>query len=84
MAANSQDYGSLPENVPTSAPKSSKRAIASVVVAVMLFAGAAVLNKTATAPAALAAHDGSGVTWDCEAPNAYELTSQVSLQKQCI
>jgi len=62
MAANSQDYGSLPEIMPTSAPKSSKRAIASVVVAVMLFAAAATFNsKTATAPTALAAYDGSGV-----------------------
>ena len=61
MAANSQDYGSLPEIMPTSAPK-SKRAIASVVVAVMLFAAAARFNsKTATAPTALAAYDGSGV-----------------------
>ena len=64
MAANSQDYGSLPEIMPTSAPKSSKRAIASVVVAVMLFAAAAAAmfnSKTATAPTALAAYDGSGV-----------------------
>ena len=64
MAVNSQDYGSLPEIMPTSAPKSSKRAIASVVVAVMLFAAGAAAtfkSKTATAPAALAAYDGSGV-----------------------
>ena len=66
MAANSQNYGSLPEIVPTSAPKTSKRrAIASVAVAVMMFAaGAAALNSktTATAPAALVEYDGSGVT----------------------
>ena len=66
MAANSQDYGALPEIMPTSAPKSSKkRALASVVVAVMLFAtaaAAALSSKTAvTAPTALAAYDGSGV-----------------------
>ena len=65
MAANSQNYGSLPEIMPTSAPKASKmRAIASVAVAVMMFAaGAAALNSktTATAPAALVEYDGSGV-----------------------
>ena len=66
MAANSQNYGSLPEMMPTSAPKTSKRrAIASVAVAVMLFstaAAAALSSKTAvTAPTALAAYDGSGV-----------------------
>ena len=74
MAANSQNYGSLPEMMPTSAPKTSKRrAIASVAVAVMMFAaGAAALNSktTATAPAALAAYDGSGVTWDCAVPDS--------------
>ena len=74
MAANSQNYGSLPEIMPTSAPKTSKRrAIASVAVAVMMFAaGAAALNSktTATAPAALAAYDGSGVTWDCAVPDS--------------
>jgi len=62
MAANSQDYGSLPEA--HSPPKSSKRAMASVVAAAMLLAaaGAAALNfKTTAAPAALAAYDGSGV-----------------------
>ena len=66
MAANSQDYGSLPEAV--SPPKSSKRAMASVVAAFMMFAAgaAAALNsKTATAPAALAAYDGSGVRSPC-------------------
>ena len=61
MAANSQNYGSLPEIVPTSAPKTSKRrAIASVAVAVMMFAaGAAALNSktTVAAPTALAAYD---------------------------
>ncbi len=59
MAANSQDYGSLPENMMSTTPKSSKkRALASVGVAVMMMfaAGAAALNsKTATAPTALAA-----------------------------
>ena len=74
MAANSQNYGSLPEIVPTSAPKTSKRrAIASVAVAVMMFAaGAAALSSktTATAPAALVEYDGSGVTWDCAVPDS--------------
>ena len=68
MAANSQGYGSL------TTPKSSKkRALASVGVAVMMMfaAGAAALNsKTATAPAALAAYDGSGVAWDCAVPDS--------------
>ncbi|CAH0372322.1 unnamed protein product [Pelagomonas calceolata] len=47
--------------------------MASVVAAVMLLAaaGAAALNfKTATAPTALAAYDGSGVTWDCAVPDS--------------
>ena len=69
MAANSQGYGSL------TTPKSSKkRALASVGVAVMMMfaAGAAALasKTTATAPAALAAYDGSGVTWDCAVPDS--------------
>ena len=71
MAAN---YGSLPENMISTTPKSSKkRALASVGVAVMMMfaAGAAALNsKTATAPAALAAYDGSGVAWDCAVPDS--------------
>ena len=79
MAANSQNYGSLPEIMPTSAPKTSKRrAIASVAVAVMMFAaGAAALNSktTATAPAALVEYDGSGVTWDCAVPDSQVATS---------
>ena len=79
MAANSQDYGSLPEAV--SPPKSSKRAMASVVAAVMMFAAgvAALTSKTTVAaPTALlggTAYDGSGVTWDCSAINSYVAAS---------
>ena len=69
MAAVSTDYGSTTSPEDLSPLKSSKRALASVVVAVLLFAaaGAAALNSktTATAPTALlggTAYDGSGVT----------------------
>ena len=65
MATKPNDYGSLPEDKSPPIPKTlSKRALASAVVAVMLFAAAAAAtfnSKTATAPAALAAYDGSGV-----------------------
>ena len=64
MAANSQNYGSLPEDKSATPKSSQRRAIASVVVAMMLFAAAAAsaLNsKTTAAPTALAAYDGSGV-----------------------
>ena len=55
MAANSQNYGSLPEIVPTSAPKTSKRrAIASVAVAVMMAQRALRGTSAAGEPEALA------------------------------
>ena len=55
MAANSQNYGSLPEIMPTSAPKTSKRrAIASVAVAVMMAQRALRGTSAALEPEALA------------------------------
>lgn len=49
--------------------------VAIALVAGVLFAGAALNSKTATAPAALAAYEGSGVTWDCGAPDSYVAAS---------
>ena len=69
-------YETIPkesEPLVAAAPKESKRASAIVVAAVLMMfaAGAAALNsKTATAPAALAAYDGSGVAWDCAVPDS--------------
>ena len=71
-------YATIPkesEHLVPAAPKESKRAGAIVVAAVLMMfaagAGAAALSsKTATAPAALAAYDGSGVTWDCAVPDS--------------
>ena len=68
-------YATIPKESVAAAPKESKRAGAIVVAAVLMMfaagAGAAALSsKTATAPAALAAYDGSGVTWDCAVPDS--------------
>ena len=71
-------YATIPkesEHLVPAAPKESKRAGAIVVAAVLMMfaagAGAAALSsKTATAPAALAAYDGSGVAWDCAVPDS--------------
>ena len=52
-----------------------RRLVAIALVAGVLFAGAALNSKTATAPAALAAYEGSGVTWDCGAPDSYVAAS---------
>ena len=72
-------YETIPkesEPLVAAAPKESKRTGAIVVAAVLMMfaagAGAAALSskRKATAPAALAAYDGSGVAWDCAVPDS--------------